>query len=33
MRGASGKKLPYQRLELRPLGMWMGSITGAGRWR
>ena len=26
MRGASGKKLPYQRLELRPLRMWMGSI-------
>ena len=25
MRGASGKKEPYQRLEERPLRMWMGS--------
>jgi hypothetical protein len=33
MRGASGKKLPYQRLELRPLRMWMGWVFWSGRWR
>ena len=33
MGGASGKKLPYQRLELRPLRMWMGWALWPGRWR
>ena len=33
MLGASGKKLPYQRLELRPLRMWMGRALLSGRWR
>jgi len=33
MLGASGKKLPYQRLELRPLRMWMGWVSASGRRR
>ena len=32
MLGASGKKLPYQRLELRPSRMWM-KLRGVGLGR
>ena len=37
MGGASGKKDPYQRFELRPLRIWMAVaallVGVSGRWR